>query len=392
MPAATDFLLNFNDDEFNIQVRAREYYSFFVAHPDRGRAWCSRSRWGSSRVTRLGIVTPQQLPQNRRYAMLVICGRRDAAARHRPGHDADRDGAPAGAVRALALLARLSGTPAEPAALRAGARAARQPGELGCRTCSSTSAASASGSSRSSTRAGGALPGRLRRLRDRQRRRLGGASSTRSGRRQSAAAARSARQYDDQIENANEQLAKDPNDTAALLKLVQVEFYKAQARESAQDPDHGSDRASARTPTPSSGVGRCLGAVPEGQQGPAEPGDRRSDRAGVLLPRTTLGGAAEAQGIVAEDQPELGLLRAARRLPVRLAGHRGRRRGGEQGRAGGAEVRARERPSSSSSRSGRQAGRPRSSRRRRRRTPRRRPLRAPTRSRARSAASPAPRP
>ena len=31
MPAATNFLLNFNDDEFNIEIRARDYYSFFVA-------------------------------------------------------------------------------------------------------------------------------------------------------------------------------------------------------------------------------------------------------------------------------------------------------------------------------------------------------------------------
>ena len=30
VPAATSFLLNFNADEFNIEVRAREYYSFFA--------------------------------------------------------------------------------------------------------------------------------------------------------------------------------------------------------------------------------------------------------------------------------------------------------------------------------------------------------------------------
>ena len=30
MPAAVNFLLNFNETEFNIQVRAREYYSFFA--------------------------------------------------------------------------------------------------------------------------------------------------------------------------------------------------------------------------------------------------------------------------------------------------------------------------------------------------------------------------
>ena len=29
MPAAVDFLLNFNDTEFNVQVRARDYYGFF---------------------------------------------------------------------------------------------------------------------------------------------------------------------------------------------------------------------------------------------------------------------------------------------------------------------------------------------------------------------------
>ena len=30
LPAATSFLLNFNDTQFNIQVRASEYYSFFA--------------------------------------------------------------------------------------------------------------------------------------------------------------------------------------------------------------------------------------------------------------------------------------------------------------------------------------------------------------------------
>jgi sec-independent protein translocase protein TatC len=30
LPAATEFLLNFNENDFNIQVRARDYYSFFT--------------------------------------------------------------------------------------------------------------------------------------------------------------------------------------------------------------------------------------------------------------------------------------------------------------------------------------------------------------------------
>ena len=33
VPAAIKFLLNFNDDQFNIQIRAREYYSFFSLSP-----------------------------------------------------------------------------------------------------------------------------------------------------------------------------------------------------------------------------------------------------------------------------------------------------------------------------------------------------------------------
>ena len=30
LPAATKFLLNFNDTQFNIQVRAKDYYGFFA--------------------------------------------------------------------------------------------------------------------------------------------------------------------------------------------------------------------------------------------------------------------------------------------------------------------------------------------------------------------------
>ena len=41
-------------------------------HLHRARARCSRSRWGSSRSTRMEIVTVAQLRANRRYAILVI--------------------------------------------------------------------------------------------------------------------------------------------------------------------------------------------------------------------------------------------------------------------------------------------------------------------------------
>jgi sec-independent protein translocase protein TatC len=70
VPAAIKFLLNFNDDQFSVQIRAREYYSFV------GMALISvgvlfQIPVGILAVTRLGIVTPQQLAKNRRYAILI---------------------------------------------------------------------------------------------------------------------------------------------------------------------------------------------------------------------------------------------------------------------------------------------------------------------------------
>jgi sec-independent protein translocase protein TatC len=71
LPAATQFLLNFNDSEFNIQIRAREYYSFFaVTLGSVGLLF--QVPIGILAVTRLGIVTPDQIAANRRYAVLII--------------------------------------------------------------------------------------------------------------------------------------------------------------------------------------------------------------------------------------------------------------------------------------------------------------------------------
>jgi sec-independent protein translocase protein TatC len=71
MPAALNFLLNFNDDDFNIQVRAGEYYGFF-ALTEISVGLLFQIPVGVLAVTRLGIITPRQLAQNRRYALLVI--------------------------------------------------------------------------------------------------------------------------------------------------------------------------------------------------------------------------------------------------------------------------------------------------------------------------------
>jgi sec-independent protein translocase protein TatC len=71
MPAAVHFLLNFNDDQFNVQVRARDYYSFFsMTMIACGLVF--QLPLAIIAVTRLGIVSVEQLRQNRRYAYLVI--------------------------------------------------------------------------------------------------------------------------------------------------------------------------------------------------------------------------------------------------------------------------------------------------------------------------------
>src|SRR3954469_3927913 len=71
LPAATKFLLNFNKSQFNIQIRAKDYYSFFTMTLGM-MGLIFQLPIGILAVTRLGIVTPKQLAQNRRYAYLVI--------------------------------------------------------------------------------------------------------------------------------------------------------------------------------------------------------------------------------------------------------------------------------------------------------------------------------
>jgi sec-independent protein translocase protein TatC len=68
---AVDFLLNFNEQQFNIQVRARDYYSF-VALMLVAMGLIFQVPMGILAVTRIGIVTPQQLREWRRYAYFVI--------------------------------------------------------------------------------------------------------------------------------------------------------------------------------------------------------------------------------------------------------------------------------------------------------------------------------
>jgi sec-independent protein translocase protein TatC len=71
MPAAVRFLLDFNDTQFNVQVRARDYYSFF-ATTLLACGLVFQLPLAVIAVTRLGIVSVEQLRANRRYAYLGI--------------------------------------------------------------------------------------------------------------------------------------------------------------------------------------------------------------------------------------------------------------------------------------------------------------------------------
>jgi sec-independent protein translocase protein TatC len=115
VPAATEFLLNFNQDQFNVQVRASEYYSFFILTL-MALGLVFQVPMGIVAITRLGIVTPQQLARNRRYAYLILA----VVAMLLPGTD------PVTMLIELLpllvlfefslILARLMGTPADSAA------------------------------------------------------------------------------------------------------------------------------------------------------------------------------------------------------------------------------------------------------------------------------------
>lgn len=71
MPAAVKFLLNFNDSQFNVQVRARDYYSFFSTTMI-AAGLIFQMPLAIIAVVRLGIVRVEQLTANRRYAYLAI--------------------------------------------------------------------------------------------------------------------------------------------------------------------------------------------------------------------------------------------------------------------------------------------------------------------------------
>jgi sec-independent protein translocase protein TatC len=70
LPAATKFLLNFNADEFNTQIRARDYY-YFATTTMLACGAVFQMPVLILTMVRLGITTADKLRKNRRYAILV---------------------------------------------------------------------------------------------------------------------------------------------------------------------------------------------------------------------------------------------------------------------------------------------------------------------------------
>jgi sec-independent protein translocase protein TatC len=71
LPPGLDFLLDFNADEFDTQVRARDYYSF-VTLVLLAMGLGFQLPVGLIALCRLGVLTPEQLRHGWRYAVVII--------------------------------------------------------------------------------------------------------------------------------------------------------------------------------------------------------------------------------------------------------------------------------------------------------------------------------
>jgi sec-independent protein translocase protein TatC len=71
LPNAVNFLQNFNDDNYDILLQARDYYKFAITLLiAMGIAF--QVPVGILAITRVGIVSTRQLRKNRRYAFLIV--------------------------------------------------------------------------------------------------------------------------------------------------------------------------------------------------------------------------------------------------------------------------------------------------------------------------------
>lgn len=71
LPPAVNFLLNFNADQFNVLLRASDYYSFFGLTV-LAMGLLFELPLAILIASRMGLVTSKQLRENRRYAIVII--------------------------------------------------------------------------------------------------------------------------------------------------------------------------------------------------------------------------------------------------------------------------------------------------------------------------------
>ena len=146
LPAAVSFLQNFNDDSFDILLQARDYYKFSIMVLA-AMGVLFQMPIVILAITRMGILTPTQLRQNRRYAILGDSHRRRPAAGRRPRDDDPDDGPDRPALRGLypsRLAAGPAGSPGRAAdEAEDGRDDADSPTRLETTRCSSTSEAPA---------------------------------------------------------------------------------------------------------------------------------------------------------------------------------------------------------------------------------------------------------
>jgi sec-independent protein translocase protein TatC len=70
LPNAISFLQNFNDDKFDIFLQAKDYYRFAITVLI-AMGCCFQVPVGILAITRVGIISVEQLRRSRRYAILV---------------------------------------------------------------------------------------------------------------------------------------------------------------------------------------------------------------------------------------------------------------------------------------------------------------------------------
>lgn len=108
-------------------------------------------------------------------------------------------------------------------------------------------------------------------------------------------------QFDSQIEAANERLAKNPNDTQALLKLAQNEYLKAKSGVS-QDPTTGEFSISNEAHTDLGDASDAWQKYLKVNKGKPDV-TAAFDMINVYILLNDANGAAQAQRVVVEDQP-----------------------------------------------------------------------------------------